>query len=137
MSVAETACGDNVDRFVSSAIAPGSKVLRSGLVPDGSVVRNAKAFAEGRNVSGPHRLATIVTKAALPLHSCISVFDQLACHNFTSLLFRVLVETDVQQLHIQLPLSRKLSSLHETAPRKVPLRSLLSVTGFMLPDGLK
>jgi hypothetical protein len=73
MPVAETACGDNIVELVSPAVALRSEVLRSGLVPDGSFVRNAEAFAKGFNASSPHRLSTIVTKATLLLHSCNSV----------------------------------------------------------------
>jgi hypothetical protein len=108
MPVAETVCGDNIVGLVSPAIAQRSEVLRSDFVPEGSVVRYAKEFAEGLNTINPHRLTTIVTKAPLPLHSCFTVVDQLASHDFTSLVLRVWVEADVQQLLLQLPLSWKL-----------------------------
>jgi hypothetical protein len=108
MPVAETACGDNVVGPVRPPIALRPEVLRSGLVPHGSLARNAESFAEGLDVSSPHRLATVVTQATLLVHGCFSVLGQSASHELTSLMFRVGIETDVQQLHLQLPLSWKL-----------------------------
>jgi hypothetical protein len=75
MPIAEMASGDNVVPPISPTIATRSEMLRSGLVPQGSFVRYTKAFAEHLNVISPHRLATIVTKATLLLHSCITVVD--------------------------------------------------------------
>ena len=75
MSVAVTACGDNILGLVSSTIALCPEVLSSGFVSEGLLVRYAKAFAESLNVSSPHWLPTIVAKATLLLHSCISFLD--------------------------------------------------------------